>query len=477
MKVFIVVLCYVFWVASSFLTANVFTPSKISRVALPVKYSAEELKKSLNRVFLVEKEGVLFEDNSFTNNNIKIKSTQTEDLEVFIDDGVVKTVIPISTEAVYLFEKDIHLDFFFFEKKFSLHWERKLDFEMLVTFETTISETNDFKIVPRTSWKFEWKTFPFIHVVFFKLSVLGQVEPIIENVLKNYAKNRINKVIVERVDLKKIFQDINDLLVDPILINEEYGVYNYIDLKKIVVTDFLLDKQTIGIDLNLELFSYFSFSKETLAFLTENKREAVLEKLPSGKNIKDLSEFDLYPVFILSPEDSQNIIFKQMSEKRFVVGDDDFEMRITEIYVKKALNTFEFQVFLRGQNSSSLLQKLSLIMNTSFYLNKLNAAIELVNFSYSVNTKSSIVKLANFFNQKNFENVLKTQIEQEFNDYILFLEEILVEEAKTIDVTEKSTLGLKINKLNIEEIEVIEDLLLVSFSSEGEVLLDLRNLF
>ncbi len=461
-------------------TANIFTPEKISEVFLPVKYPAEEIANSLNRIHRIERNDVIFLDDSFTNNNndnIKIKSVQTEDIAITIDDGVVKTTVPVLTEAVFLFKKDINIDLFFFKKTIPISLERKLDFKMIVNFETTVEQDENLKVIPQTNWRFEWESVPYISFVFFTISVLDQVEPIINNVLKRYAENKINKTLVQRINLLKIISDINQTISDAISLNDEYGVFGYTDLKKVKVSPFTLDDGAIRLNLILQLYPYISFSKQTLEPIQNQKRKLIIEKLDAKRKFSAGQEFTLNPAVLITPRDWQNIIFNQISEENFLIGSDNLEMKITEIYSKKNLNTFQFDVFLRSIKSSSVLQRLLVIINTSFYFNQLNSWIELVNFTYSVDTKSVVISLANYFNQKSLEKIIKDRVEKEFNEYVISIENLLLNDLKKITISEKSILTLDLKTIDIQDLNTINDTLIFYFSVKGSSSLDLLNLF
>ncbi len=461
------------------LRAAIYAPKKPSQIFLPIEYPQEDLQKSLNHLFRVVQKDIVFIDDSFTNNNndnLKVRSVQTDDIDLQIADGIVKTTVPIHTYAVFSFKKTVSVNLLFFKKDFNVNFERELDFAMVVTFTTSVEQDENLKLNPSTEWEFDFKTVPFISFLFFSVSVLNQVKPIIEGVLEDYAKNKIDKEVAKAVDLKKIINDINKTLVDPILLSERYGLYGYFEIFKVKGDGLILEDGKITFNLFLEAYPYLSFSERTLLPLIIKDKKQIFEKLSPDEKLGK-NDFFLRPVLILTPLDFQNIIFNQISRKSYSFGQNNFAMKLNEIYSSKSANTFQFDVFLRGETEQSLIQKLLVIINTSFYFNELNKKIELVNFSYSVDAKNVILQVANYFNQKNFESRLKKLIEEELDETVEEIKELIKTNIKEVNITDKSLLHLNVGSLTVDDLEIIDEAVVVYLEGEGNSYLSLRNLF
>lgn len=221
-------------------STKVYTPS-LSKINVPLVVKTSELEKTLNR----EMSGVLYEDNSYTNNNndnIKVSVSKHGQIEIDVKNDVIIYEVPLR------FVIKGRQPVLFTELK------AETEFEISLKFQSKLDVDQQWNLITETkALDYELLNEPKLDFGVTSISLKGVVDVLLANFLDDAAP-LLDTQIKENFDTRKY---VNDLWVDmqePILLDEAYNSWMKVTPKYFVYAP--IKAQNNQISLNVGVNAY-----------------------------------------------------------------------------------------------------------------------------------------------------------------------------------------------------------------------------
>ena len=450
----------------------------LSTYDIPVYYSGKNLEKSLNNLY----PDILYEDTSFTNNNndnIIIVSKKSENIKVLFRNGYLFSEVPVQIDVSYRIKKDFNIDLKFFKKPINIDMVKKLSFKIFVSFKTKVTIDQDWNLQPKTTFTFKWLSYPylsFFSVVSFR--VTSRVEPIITEVLQDYATNKIDKNIILYGNYKKRFHEWIELVSKPFLLNEKNQIWVKVKFDHISQSYIYFENNQISLAVRPKFFTYFGFSPESL----QNIKLLPFQLPPLTNKFKKVDQelnntFKGTNLVKIDGKTIQKFIFEKISEKPFEVGENSLKMKITEVYVAIRRKKVYIDVYLRGVGSNLLTRKLYINISGKPFYNKKTKKLSFENLNYNIKSESIIVSIGNWLAKRNFKQILTREIQLSTQGLLTTLKATLNKALKAKKLFPSTTLKINYENIELQDIQAGNEYLYAIIKTNGNIGFYLQDLF
>lgn len=272
-------------------TANAPVPTKmaakqvnrpLSTINLPISLALEDLEDAINSQF----KGVIYNDNSFENNNddnLILRITKLSDFKITAKGDKITIVAPIEVYVKGRLKKDF---FSMFDQDFGIDKSKEATFKLDVIINTKINLNQDWDIITKSEAGFQWREQPYLELGPIKIPIGSIIETVVNNQITDINK-RLDIEVTKNIKLKPLALQFWNQLQTPITVSERYETY----LK--IVPEFIsmssIKSDGVKLDVNLGF-------RSDIAVITGYKPEPVeLKPLPKLQQQQRAdSTFNLY---------------------------------------------------------------------------------------------------------------------------------------------------------------------------------------
>ncbi len=343
--------------------------TKTSFVNMPLEISLKEIESLLNKTL----NGQIYDDTNLEDDKTEMKIWKTAPIKLIEKDGKIQSVLPLKIWAKFKYGTDF----------MGLNDTRE------VNLNGTIILLSDVKL---SNWKmttnskiedFMWIESPTILVAGKKIPITYIINPTL-SIFKSTVSRKIDEAIEKSCDFKPYVLDVLNTMSLPFLTSEQYQTWFKLIPVEVYVTDAVLGKNKINMDLGLKCNMQTmvgvkpnnSFERNAIQFKTVAK---VPEKVTA--NIAAISTYD----------SASKIISSNFQGKEFASGSKKIVVQKVELWQKDG------KIIIALDMTGSI--------NGSIYLSGIpnyNAATKEIYFNqmdYVLNTKGMLTKTANWLLQ------------------------------------------------------------------------------
>ncbi|MEM0542823.1 DUF4403 family protein [Flavobacterium sp. j3] len=343
--------------------------TKTSFVNMPLEISLKEIESQLNKTL----NGQIYDDTNLEDDKTEMKIWKTAPIKLIEKDGKIQSVLPLKIWAKFKYGTDF----------MGLNDTRE------VNLNGTIILLSDVKL---SNWKmttnskiedFMWIESPTILVAGKKIPITYIINPTL-SIFKSTVSRKIDEAIEKSCDFKPYVLDVLNTMSLPFLTSEQYQTWFKLIPVEVYVTDAVLGKNKINMDLGLKCNMQTmvgvkpnnSFERNAIQFKTVAK---VPEKVTA--NIAAISTYD----------SASKIISSNFQGKEFASGSKKIVVQKVELWQKDG------KIIIALDMTGSI--------NGSIYLSGIpnyNAATKEIYFNqmdYVLNTKGMLTKTANWLLQ------------------------------------------------------------------------------
>lgn len=211
--------------------------STTSFVNMPMQITLKEIENQLNKSLT----GLIYEDNTLEDDKTEMKIWKTGTIKLIEKDGKIQSILPLKIWSKFKYGTDF----------MGLNDTREID------LNGTITLISDAKL---SNWKmnttskiedFEWSESPTIVVAGKKMPITYIITPTL-SIFKSKVAKKIDDAIEKSCDFKPYVLDVLEKMSTPFQTSEQYETWFKLIPIEVYVTDAVLKKNKIEMDLGLK---------------------------------------------------------------------------------------------------------------------------------------------------------------------------------------------------------------------------------
>ena len=337
-----------------------------SFVTMPLEVSMQEIENQLNKTLA----GVIYDDSNLDDDKTEMKITKTAAIKLTEKEGKIQSVLPLKIWAKFKYGTEF----------MGLNDTREIE------LNGTITMLSDVKL---SNWKmstfskiedFTWSESPTILVAGKKVPITYIINPTL-SIFKSRMAKKIDDAIEKTCDFKPYVLQVLEKISTPFQTSPEYETWFKMAPLEVYVTDALLSKSKINMNLGLKCNMQTMIGQEPKnTFVKEAITFKAVTKMPD-KTTASIAAVSTY-------ESASRIITKNFQGKEFESGSRKVTIQNVALW----------------QKDGKMIVQCDMIgtMNGSIYLtgipnyNAITKEIYFDNMDYVLNTKGILTRTANW---------------------------------------------------------------------------------
>ncbi len=340
-----------------------------SFVSMPLEISLNEIENQLNKSL----NGLIYEDTNLEDDKTEMKIWKTAPIKLIDKEGKVETVLPLKIWTKLKYGTDF----------MGLNDTKEIELNGTITLSSTVKLSNwkmrtESKIVD-----YNWSESPTILVAGKKVPITYIINPTL-SIFKSKMAKKIDEAIEASCDFKPYILNIIKTISAPFEVNSQYETWFKLNPIEVNVTDALVAKSKISMDLGLKCTMQTMIGQKPNAAFN---KDAILFK--SADKIADKTTATVAAVSTY--ESASRIITKNFQGKEFASGKRKIVIQKVDLWAK------EGRMIIALEMTGSL--------NGTIYLsgipnyNTTTKEIYFDQMDYVLNTKGLLTKTANWLLQ------------------------------------------------------------------------------
>ncbi|WP_298118858.1 DUF4403 family protein [Flavobacterium sp.] len=340
-----------------------------SFVSMPMEITLKEIENQLNKSLT----GLIYEDNNLEDDETEMKIWKTGTIKLVEKNGKIQSVLPLK----------IWSKFKYGTKFMGLNDTREIEMDGKITLESDVKLSNWKMNTTSKIEDFEWNESPTILVAGKKVPITYIINPTL-SIFKSKIAKKIDDAIEKSCDFKPYVLDVLEKMSTPFQTSEQYETWFKMTPIEVYVTDAILQKSKIAMDLGLKCTMQTmvgqepknTFNRDVVAF-------KAVSKVPD-KTTASVAAISTY-------ESASRIITKNFQGKEFTSGKRKIVVQKVDLWSK------EGKMIIALDMTGSI--------NGTIYLsgipnyNAITKEIYFDQMDYVLNTKGILTKTANWLLQ------------------------------------------------------------------------------
>jgi len=388
-------LLMVSFIAFSQAEKPVYTLPKIkSNITLPVSLPISEINSLINQSV----KGVLYEDQSYTDNNndqFKVKVEKQGNIAIKALTGnrlMISVPLKIWADKGY--------------GTFGYYAYKDTNFNLIMNFITTISAASDWRLNTKTTTAgFAWTQKPVLD--FGKIKI--PIAPLIESTLKEQ-QNKFTTIIDQQIksqfNLQPYLVMAWNQFSKPINVSEEYNTWLKISPQSTYMSPLQVFQDKIKMTIGIDLYSETYVGQVPLATRDVN----TVPNFTLNPNLPNI--FNLQTTAHISFDEATRIAKQQFLNKEFAMSSEDKKVKITDISVYREKENMVIEAQTSGEVNGT-----AFIKGKPFY-DAANHKIKLDVTDFNLKTKNFFQKALTVL----FEGKIRRMIENDYGIPLLDIE-------------------------------------------------------
>lgn len=286
-----------------------------STISLPVSIPVAEVNRLINQSV----SGVIYQDDSYTNNNndqFKVKVEKSGQIKLSALKGnrfLIEVPLKIWAEQGY--------------GGLGVYMYQDTQFNVVMKFITSVSFQKDWTLLTLTKANgFKWTTKPVLDYGKVKIPIASMIEETLTEEQSKFT-TLIDRNIKESFDLKTYLIPVWNQFNEPIMVSEDYQTWLKITPQKVYMTPLVIYSDYIKATLGLDLYSetYIGAKPVSSKPITSFPDFQIVAQIPSDFNIKTTAN--------ITYEEATSLARKQFLNQEFELTSENSKVKITDIKV------------------------------------------------------------------------------------------------------------------------------------------------
>lgn len=208
-----------------------------SIVSMPLEISLKEIENQTNKSL----NGLIYEDNNLEDDKTEMKIWKTAPIQIVEANGKIKTILPLKIWSKFKYGTDF----------MGLNDTREINLNGTITLLSDV-KLNNFKLTTNSKIDdFEWSESPSILVSGKNIPITYIINPTL-SIFKSKIAKKIDEAIEKSADFKPYVLDVLEKMSTPFVTSEQYETWFKLIPIEVYVTDAILGKKDIKMDLGLK---------------------------------------------------------------------------------------------------------------------------------------------------------------------------------------------------------------------------------
>jgi hypothetical protein len=365
---------------------------ELSNLNAPIRIDLKALEKIVNEKY----KSLLYEDNSFDNNNrdnIILRIDKRNKILIGSEGGKIQVQVPMKIKLKYRFSKRV------LGMDLETIQDANLNVSIKLSSKPEMSKT--WKPGVKTTTDIQWDD---LNDFNFGIDISKGINEIIKGQLQKISA-LIDEQMVQAIDLKKEVAEYWGMMQAPFLMDQENSAWLVAEPKSVYMTPFLCENNKVSFELGVKSF--------VEVIMGDKPIRPAASPLPDLIILKDLpDDFSLSLGAELGYRQMEQIINKQVKDSSFFFDGNKSHVTIKSVEIYGAGNNLIVGVDLDGKVKSGILGKK--ISGKFFFqgqpvYDSLAQAIRIQNFDFDMKSKDVLLKAANWLvvNKKFRQNMEK----------------------------------------------------------------------
>jgi hypothetical protein len=343
--------------------------TKTSFVNMPLEITLKEIENQLNKSMT----GQIYDDSNLEDDKTEMKIWKTAPIKLIEENGKIKTILPLKIWAKFKYGTDF----------MSLNDTREINLNGTITMVSEVKLSNWKMSTNSKIEDFTWSESPTIIVAGRNVPITYIINPTL-SIFKSKIAKKIDEAIESSCDFKPYVLDVLEKMSTPFLTSELYQTWFKLIPIEVYVTDAVLGKNKINMDLGLKC------NMQTMVGVKPKStfdRNAIQFKPVTSVPNKVMANV----VAISTYESASQIITSNFQGKEFASGSRKIIVQKVEMWQKDG------KIIIALDMTGS--------MNGTIYLsgipnyNSITKEIYFDQMDYVLNTKGVLTKTANWLLQ------------------------------------------------------------------------------
>ena len=208
-----------------------------SIVSMPLEISLKEIENQTNKSL----NGLIYEDNNLEDDKTEMKIWKTAPIQIVEANGKIKTILPLKIWSKFKYGTNF----------MGLNDTREINLNGTITLLSDV-KLNNFKLTTISKIDdFEWSESPSILVSGKNIPITYIINPTL-SIFKSKMAKKIDEAIEKSADFKPYVLDVLEKMSTPFVTSEQYETWFKLIPIEVYVTDAILEKKDIKMDLGLK---------------------------------------------------------------------------------------------------------------------------------------------------------------------------------------------------------------------------------
>ncbi len=286
--------------------------TETSFVNMPLEISLKEIENQLNKSL----NGQIYDDSNLEDDNTEMKIWKTAPIRLIEKDGKIQTILPLKIWSKFKYGTDF----------MGLNDTKEINLNGVFILSSSVKLSNwKMKTISKIE-SFEWTESPTILVAGKKIPITYIINPTL-SIFKSKMAKKIDDAIEASCDFKPYVLDVLDKMSTPFLTSEQYQTWFKLMPVEVYVTDAVLEKSKISMDLGLKC------NMQTMVGLKPKntfERAAVTFKPVT----KITNQFTANVAAISTYESASRILTSNFQGKEFGSGNRKIVVQKVELWAK-----------------------------------------------------------------------------------------------------------------------------------------------
>ncbi|WP_333600320.1 DUF4403 family protein [Flavobacterium sp.] len=211
--------------------------TKTSFVNMPLEITLKEIENQLNKTLA----GEIYNDSNLEDDNTEMKITKTAPIRLVEKNGKIETILPLKIWSKFKYGTDF----------MGLNDTREINLNGTFTLISDVKLSNWKMSTTSKIEDFNWSESPSILVAGRNVPITYIINPTL-SIFKAKVAKKIDDAIENSCDFKPYVLDVLEKMSTPFLTSEQYQTWFKLIPVEVYVTDAVLDKSEIKMDLGLK---------------------------------------------------------------------------------------------------------------------------------------------------------------------------------------------------------------------------------
>ncbi len=419
-----------------------------STLIMPISVKTADLERIINS----QLQSVLYDDNSFDNNNIDnliIKVTKTSPFKITGANDMLNIKAPLNIYVKGRLKKEL---FNFGDSNFGIDQTKDMSFNIVLNFTTKLNMMSDWSIKSQTQSSFTWQETPSLDLGIIKIPIGTVLEKIVNSQISSLG-TMIDKDINSFINIKKIVEGYWAQIQAPQLVNEEYKTWSWIEPTNIALTPIKTKNDSLTTTLGFT----------GLVKLKTGQKPADFKPSPLPKLYTSVKQDDIFSLNLdgeIGWPFLNEVTKKQLNGKTF--NDDNGKQSITikDINIYGSGNKVVIGVSLFGFAKTSVAKK---NINTEVFLEGIpvydykTKTISFTQVDYSLKTKDILLKSANWILKGTLKKQLQPYMVYNLTTQINEMQTTTANVLKNYQVSDNMIIKGALHTMDISDVKVSDD--------------------